>query len=1116
MSDHGELGERRQVRRTVQASFMALMTSTTLPVSALAQAVIDGGATETVFGTGGGTQPNTWNIGDTLTVGNLGLGTLIISDGGVVSNTLAILGATPTGNGKTVITGATSQWLNSSTLYVGSQGVGTLNITDATVEAAAILIAQGNDTQGTVSLTGPTAQLNANSANMIVGFSGLGTLEASTGASVFAGADLLIGYSAGGGGSFATLDNATLTVTDDTRVGRIESGALNIQNGATFLSNGFVTIGEGGGSGTLTVSGASSNWTLGADTYVGTGGIGQITLSDGAAVLGNHSNLYLGSHDSLGLGTLIIDNAGWTDAGEITLGADVGASGTLTLSSGGTLSSSDYLFIGDLGDGTTLVTGADSQLTTDLGVYLGNSDGGTGLLTIADGGEVSTTDVKVGARQDTVGTVSVSGPDSELNADGELIVGDEGRGALAITGGKVSATSTITLGYAPMGEGAVLVSGPDAGLAGDHLFVAEEGAGTLTIAADGTVTVANRAYLGFNATSEGTLSIGAAAGEAAVAPGNLDAPELWFGDHEDAKLFFNHTGSAHEFAVDMIGEGRLYQLAGETVLTGDSSGFTGVSQVSGGALLVNGSLGGNVVSLNGGIVGGTGTLTGLAITASGGRLAPGNSIGTLSAASVLFDPGSVYEVELADGGFTAGTHNDHLDAAGSVTINGGMVHVTPENGIDDGSTYTPGTYTIISAGSLSGSFDTSRPTDDYVFLDFTLEYDATNVYLHSEQAVFFSDIASTPNQLAVAGPLEALGRGNALYDALLGISGSEDDARAAFDDLTGEIHSSMKTALLEDSRFPREGAMNRLRDTLGGTGADGNAGAAAEADYSMFESPGLWARGFGARGQSDGDGNATALDRSIGGLLVGGDAAFLDTYLLGVFGGVSRSRYGVDMRSSSSTADGYTLGIYGGGHWGGFSLQGGVSHGWHRLETSRAVAFTGFSDQVSASYNARTLQAWGEAAYHVDAGGARLEPFANLAHVRHSTDGFSERGGSAALSVTAGSDTATLTTLGLRAETDIGLGGRWGGGWGGMNASLSGAVAWRHAFGETPTSQVSFAAGGEGVPIAGVPLARDVLVLDAGLEMTLGSAATLDFSYGGLFGSGMDDHSGTVTLNVRF
>lgn len=1103
-SNQDELKERKQVCRTVQASFMALMASTALPGAALAQAFIDGGATETVIGTGGGTQPDSWNIGDTLTVGDLGLGTLIISDGGVVNNTQGVLGATPTGIGNVIITGATSQWVNSATLYVGSQGTGTLDITDATVDAAAILIAQGNSTQGTVRLTGSTAQLNANSANMIVGFSGLGALEASNGASVFAGADFLIGHSSGGGGSFATFDNANLTVTGDTRVGRIESGALNIQNGTTFLSHGYVTIGEGGGTGTLTVTGAGSNWTMGADTYVGTGGIGQITLSDNAVVFGNHGNLYLGSHDSSGQGTLIIDNASWSDAGEITLGADVGASGTLTLASGGTLSSSDYLFIGDLGDGTTLVTGPGSQLTTDLGVYLGNSDGGTGLLTIADGGEVSTSDVYVGAQQDTVGTVNVSGADSELNADGELIVGDEGRGELAITGGTVSATSTITLGYAPTGEGEALVSGPNAGLAGDHLFIAEEGTGTLTIAEGGRVTVANRTYLGFNATSEGTLNIGAAAGQTAVAPGHLDAPELWFGDHEDAKLFFNHTGSAHEFAVDMIGAGRLYQLAGQTVLTGDSSGFTGVSQISGGALLVNGSLGGNVVSLNGGIVGGTGTLTGTATVGTGGRLAPGNSIGTLSAASVLFNPGSVYAVELSGGGFTAGTHNDLLDAAGPVTINGGVVHVSPQNGTDDGSTYTPGTYTIISAGSVSGTFDTARPTDDYVFLDFTLGYDATNVYLHSEQAVFFSDIADTPNQMAKAGPLEALGRGNAVFDALLGISGDEDNARAAFDSLTGEIHASMKTVLLEDSRFPREGAMDRLRDQWGETGANSAAGA----DHAMFGRPGLWTRGFGAWGRWDSDGNAAALDRSVGGLLVGGDAAFLDAYRFGVFGGFSRSRYGVDMRSSSGTADSYTLGIYGGGHWDGLSLQGGLAHGWHRLETSHAVAFSGFADQTSASYNARTLQAWGEAAYQLEAGGARLEPFANLAHVRLSTEGFAESGGFAALSAAGDGVSATFTMLGLRAETDIG--------WGSTNASLSGTIGWRHAFGGTPTSQLSFASGGESAAIAGVPLASDQLVLNAGLEMTLGSAATLDISYGGLFGSGVTDHSGNVTLNVRF
>jgi len=34
------------------------------------------------------------------------------------------------------------------------------------------------------------------------------------------------------------------------------------------------------------------------------------------------------------------------------------------------------------------------------------------------------------------------------------------------------------------------------------------------------------------------------------------------------------------------------------------------------------------------------------------------------------------------------------------------VHVTPENGTDDGTTYTLGTYTILTAaGRVTGSFD---------------------------------------------------------------------------------------------------------------------------------------------------------------------------------------------------------------------------------------------------------------------------------------------------------------------------------------------------------------------------------------------------------------------------
>ncbi|PRD40341.1 autotransporter outer membrane beta-barrel domain-containing protein, partial [Phyllobacterium phragmitis] len=117
--------------------------------------------------------------------------------------------------------------------------------------------------------------------------------------------------------------------------------------------------------------------------------------------------------------------------------------------------------------------------------------------------------------------------------------------------------------------------------------------------------------------------------------------------------------------------------------------------------------------------------------ASGGTLAPGNSIGTLNVANITINAGSTYTVELNDGGFVAGTNSDLLNATGTATINGGNVHVTPVNGTDDGSTYTVGgVYTIITAGTaVTGTFDTL--TDDYAFLNFALGYDANNVFLTS-------------------------------------------------------------------------------------------------------------------------------------------------------------------------------------------------------------------------------------------------------------------------------------------------------------------------------------------------------------------------------------------------
>jgi len=79
---------------------------------------------------GAATQPDPWNVGGNLEVGNYGDGTLNVTDGGMVSNTYGYIGVESGSTGEVTVTGAGSRWNNSSHLLVGKNGHGTLNITD--------------------------------------------------------------------------------------------------------------------------------------------------------------------------------------------------------------------------------------------------------------------------------------------------------------------------------------------------------------------------------------------------------------------------------------------------------------------------------------------------------------------------------------------------------------------------------------------------------------------------------------------------------------------------------------------------------------------------------------------------------------------------------------------------------------------------------------------------------------------------------------------------------------------------------------------------------------------------------------------------------------------------
>ena len=875
-------------------------------------------------------------------------------------------------------------------------------------------------------------------------------------------------------------------------------GALSIEHGGT-VSNasgiiGDVTGGVGStGKGAVSVTGAGSTWTNAGELNVGFLGTGTLTIADGGSV-SNTQGLVGGDAGGTGAVTVMGTGSSWANSGDLHVGNS--GAGTLTIENGGAVSDAQGYIGSNAGStGTVTVTGTGSTWTHSLDLIVGSA--GSGMLTAADGGTVSSRFGVIGDNAD--GAVTVTGENAAWTNALDLYVGTNGSGTLTVADGGTVSNDFGIVGYNAGSTGAVKVTGASATwTSASELVIGNSGSGTLTIGDGGTVAASGTVTLGRVAGSAGTLNIGAAAGDMAVAAGTLNVAQLEFGAGAGT-VNFNHTDTDYDFDPAMSGTGSLNQIAGVTLLAGDSSGFTGTTTITGGTLRVNNTLGGTV-NVSGGTLGGSGMLGNVTI-ASGGTLAPGNSIGTLNVANATFDAGSTYAVQLDDGGFVAGTDNDLLNTSGTATIHGGAVQVTPENGTDDGSTYTPGTYTILTAaGGVSGTFDAL--TDDYAFLDFALGYDANHVFLTSSLVSSgFCLTGMSANQCAVGNAAFSQGAGRGVFDTLLTLSGTE--APAALDQLSGEIHASTKTALLQDDRFTREAALGRLSGAQGYVEAQSGQVTRKTSGGGTF-----WSQGFGAWSRWNGDRDVASMKRNVGGLLIGGDTRVADDVTLGLMGGYSHTSLHLDDRHSSAAVDSRTFGAYAGDAWGAFSLKGGMAAGWHDIDTSRSIAFTGFADGLHASYKAQTFQAYSEAAYGIESSKTRLEPFVSVAYETLHTDGYRESGGAAALTAGGQKTHATFSMLGLRAETPLALGA--------SGARLTGSLGWRRAYGSTPTTTQRFASGGDAFTVDGVALARNVLAVDAGFELDLTESATMRLSYNGQFGSGVSDQGARLGFSVNF
>ncbi|SDN71790.1 autotransporter-associated beta strand repeat-containing protein/T5SS/PEP-CTERM-associated repeat-containing protein, partial [Ensifer sp. YR511] len=672
---------------------------------------VEGGATFDLDG-------NDQGVGALSGSGTVALGsaTLTVGNGDASSTFRGVIGGagglakadsgTITLSGDNTYSGGTA--ISGGTLQIGEGGISGSIVGDVASDGTLVFNRSDDVTfGGTISGNGTVSQIGAGTLTLTGNnsYSGGTTINAGT---LVVSSDANLGNASGG----LTLDAGTL------RFGRsfdlATTRAVALASDSTIDTNGFDTMlsqvvsGSGGltktGVGLLTLRGANtysggttiSSGMLAASSDANLGDVsGGLTLSNGYFQLGASFDLAAtrafavngySTLDTNGFSTTLSQSiSGNGDfnkdgAGTLTLAGDNSGFGGSFSANAGTVSVTGALnsTIGSVGgdNAEVVVSGSGATWTADTQIGLGGWGIDTTRLTITDGGIVRAPVVFAGHIGDASAIITVSGSGSVLQGDNEVIIGFNGEGDLVVADGGKVITDSLTIG--------------------------QNGA-------------------------RGTLTLGAVAGDPAIAAGMLDTDFVNTGTN--GRIVFNHTDPNYLFATDISGAGSVEVHSGTTAFTAINT-YSGGTTISGGTLQLgdggttgsiegdvtnDGTLAfnrsdditfGGVISGVGGVTklgGGTLTLTGEntysgGTTISGGALVA-SSDANLGAASggLVFNGGTLRlgaSFDMADRAVTIATANI-LDTNGFSTRFSRGISGT-------GSLYKTGAGALTIAGDSSG------------------------------------------------------------------------------------------------------------------------------------------------------------------------------------------------------------------------------------------------------------------------------------------------------------------------------------------------------------------------------------------------------------------------------
>jgi len=1017
---------------------------------------------------------NGGNVNGAITTAAAGSGTLN------TAGTVGITGAIGATNALAAVN------VNSGALTLG----GNLAATTSTVASGATLNLASSSTVSGALVDNGTVNLGSGTTTITGSVGGSGVLDVAIGAN---GHSVLANASAG-----TNLNGLTITPV--------------FAAGATATAETLVFDHTGGGGVTLgNVAVTSTNssqlvWSLSKATAAGTDGqgnsygVGDLVLIAAAPVAVNSG----GTVDVVNAGSPVnVTGGSGTTAATITT---VGAGGTVAVSAGtpniGTITSGGTVNIGTGGNANigavqnaTLAVGTGANATVIAVSGGSNLTVGTGsgavVGTVADsamtvnsgaGSTVSVTSV-TGASNLTVGSGStVSVQNLSVGATGGVAIG---------TGSTVSVTPTTGTNTAFNGS-----------LTGGTLQM--NGAGTLTLNPVGVVTTTL-------SVPQGTVAL--AAGATVNAPVTVST----------GGTVTMASGSTITAPVNVNTGGAFTVASGATINT------TQPVAVSGGSLLVSGTITAPVTVANGGNFGGGGTVIGDVTLGNGGVFQPGHSPALTSVAgNVGQGSGSTLSLDI-DGGVKASAAASGAGTYSAVAITGGAytigstaiiqinlrnitgsannsyippVWVAPTPGAhqfqvvtaDGGVIGTFGTTNLATAGLLPGTY-------------FKVSYDADDVYLDVTRKSLQVQPTNSANAGALFGAANYSGANQqmtSLVNSVVNLT-TVGDANHAAAQLRPNVNGGVTLGAMQATTQALNivgGRTDQLR--TGGSGVSSGETALGFA---------LWGKGFGFFGNQGSRDGIDGYKANTEGLAFGADTAVLPGTRVGAAVSWADTRVLAqgDNTGSSLGIDSYQGTLYTAYNGQPWYLNGAVGVTYHDYSGSRQVNFTGFSDIAHSNFSGMQYTAKADGGYPFALGGGTvLTPTAGVTYSQLDQRAYSETSGSGSALVVGAATTASVKSLvGGKVEQSFTAEG--------TSVTPEFRLGWQHEFDATAQQTTAqFVGGGGAFPTTGARPNQDTAVVGLGVTLMKSQDVSASINYDAEIGEHYTGQTGSLQIRSEF